>query len=109
MAHSIILPLITLMMLVLVIHGYQDAFAIVYNNDNNNYFDEVNAENFKAAFIYTGGIETYCRGKGDTELTEQCHFSGNNPNSYVRYEHQDTALLMVVAEFFYDPVVLLVN
>ena len=95
-------PLIcNLLIVITTTRGYQDTFAIVYNNENNNYFNEVTAENYGAVFIYTGGIETYCRGIQGSQLTDPCVFLGPSPNSFVYYTAENKAAVSAYSQAGY--------
>eukprot|EP01084_Bolivina_argentea_P052452 96357_1 len=68
-------------------HGYQPAFAFTYTDGkaNQDWFQIVTSENYKAIYVYAGDVETYCRGVQGSKPSTECIFSGPDQNSFVYY------------------------
>ena len=68
-------------------NGYEPAFAFTYTDSkgNQDWYNIVTSEDYKAIYVYAGDVETYCRGVQDSKPSTECIFSGPNTNSYVYY------------------------
>lgn len=92
-----------LSLLVIKVNGYQSAFAFTYTDSkaNQDWYEIVTSQGYKAIYVYAGDVETYCRGVQKSNPSTECIFSGPDTNSYVYYTSfaQQTAAKYAAAGF----------
>ena len=68
-------------------YAYGDAFAFTYTDSkqNQDWFEIVSSEQYRAVYVYAGEVETYCRGVQGSSPSTECIFSGPNQNAFVYY------------------------